>query len=162
VQIQKAAVGFMSVAVLAMCGCASTSDGLELEAAGNDRQADISIEWHGAGGFSGTMTATVAGGRSYEGTYLQITPDARPEQLAPLWEGWNDSRGWRSWRQETGSAFLETYDGMVLANLGTAHGDRMRCRFQLDFPTLGMDGGGTGKCQFLGGRTIDADLLADP
>lgn len=160
VQIQQAAVVIMSVAVLAMSGCAITSDGLELDAT-HDRRADMFIDWQDLDGFAGTMTATAADGLTYSGSYLQITPDVRHDQLAPLWEGWKASRGWRSWSAENGPALLETYDGMVLANLGTASGDRMRCRFRLDFPSLGMDGGGAGKCQFLGGRTVHADLLAD-
>ena len=158
-QIQKTAIVVMSIAALAMYGCTCTSDGLELDAP--SRQADISIEWHGLDGFTGMMTATSTDGLAYSGSYLQVTPSVRTDQLAPLWEGWKPSRGWRSWSEEDRPALLETYDGMVLANLGSASGDRMRCRFRLDFPSLGMDGGGTGKCQFFGGRTIAVDLSAE-
>jgi hypothetical protein len=160
VQIQFVASVVLSVAVLAMGGCTCTSDGLELESPSEDKRADISIEWDGIDGFAGTMTATVADGRAYSGSYLLITPDARPDQLAPLWEGWDASRGWRSWHQQTGSGFVETYDGLVLANLDAMRGDRMRCRFLLDFPSLGIDGGGAGKCQFFGGKTIDVEFSA--
>jgi hypothetical protein len=130
-----------------------------LDATVNDRPAEVSIEWHSADGLAGTMTATAADGRAYSGAYLQITPEARSDQLAPLWDGWNASRGWRAWHEESGAAFVETYDDMVLANLSAASGDRVRCYFQLDFPSLGMNGGGAGKCQFFGGRTIDAAFL---
>lgn len=159
-QIQKTARAIMSVAVLTVSGCTCTSDGLELDAPAKDRRSDISVEWRSVDGFAGTMTATVADGRAYSGSYLAITPDVRADQLAPLWEGWTASRGWRSWHPETGPDFFETYDGMVLANLGTARGDRLRCRFQLDFPSLGMNGGGAGECQYSGGRTVDADFSA--
>ena len=160
VQIQKAAVAIVSVAVLAMYGCTCTSDGLELDASGDDGRADILIEWHDVDAFAGTMTATVANGIAYLGPYLLITPDARADQLAPLREGWNGKGGWQSWSQEPAKDFLETYDGMVIANLGTENGGRMRCRFQLDFPSLGMSGGGSGKCQFFGGKTVAAEFSA--
>jgi hypothetical protein len=160
VQIRKAAVVVMSIAVLAMYGCTCTSDGLELDAPSNAR-ADIFIDWHTLDGFTGTMTATAADGPAYSGPYLQVTPGVRSDQLAPLWEGWKPGRGWRSWSDEDRPALLETYDGMVLANLSSESCDRMRCRFRLDFPSLGMDGGGAGKCQLFGGRTIDAALSAE-
>lgn len=158
-QTRKAMIVIMSVAVLAAGGCACTSDGLDLGEPNQVRQEPF-IEWHGAEGLAGTMTATVAGRRAYSGPYLQVTPDVSAEQLAPLWQGWSASHGWRAWRQESWPDFLKAYDGMVLANLGNASGDRMRCRFQLDFPVLGMDGGGAGKCQFLGGETNDAAFSA--
>jgi len=148
----------MSAVVLAMCGCTFTSDGLELRLSSEARPPDILIEWHGVDAAAGTMTATVSDGREYQGSYLKITSEARADQLALLWEGWDDSRGWRSWSQERASSFVKTYDGMVLTNLSTTHGDRMRCRFDLESPSLGMKGGGVGKCQFLGGKTIGADF----
>jgi hypothetical protein len=145
----------MSVVVLATCGSTFTSDGLELRLSNEARPPDILIEWHGIDAATGLMTAAVSDGRAYEGPYFKITPDARTDQLAPLWEGWSVSRGWGAWRPESASGFVKTYDGMVLANLSTTRGDRMRCRFQLESPSLGMNGGGSGKCQFLGGKTID-------
>jgi len=150
----------MSVAALAMCGCTFTSDGLEMRLSSEAQPPDISIAWHGIDAAAGIMSATVSDGGAYAGRYLTITPEARTEQLAPLWEGWGDSRGWRSWSQETGTAFVKTYDGMVLANLSTTRGDRMRCRFELESPSLGMNGGGAGKCQLAGGKTMDADFSA--
>jgi hypothetical protein len=102
------------------------------------------------------MSAMISDGRTYQGTYLRITPDARSDQLALLWEGWDASHGWRSWSSETASGFVKTYEGMVLANLRTERGDRMRCRFNLENRLLGMNGGGAGKCQILGGTTIEA------
>jgi hypothetical protein len=49
---------------------------------------------------------------------------------------------------------------MVLANLDAVRGDRLRGRFLLDCPSLGIDGGGAGKGQVFGGRTIDVDFSA--
>jgi len=155
-QIHKVASGILPVAVLAVYGCTFTSDGLELRLDDEEQRSDISIEWHSVDGDGGLMSATISDGRAYQGAYLQITPDARNDQLAFLWEGWGASRGWRSWSSETVPAFVKTYDGMVLANLSAAGGDRMRCRFQLESRSRGMAGGGTGDCQLLGGRTIHA------
>lgn len=159
--MQKAAIAVLSVAVLATGGCALTSDGLELDTTGNSRLADMLISWDSVDGSAGTMTAIAADGSAYVGSYVQVSPQVRADQLAPLWEGWDATRGWRSWREEAGPAFIQAYDGMVLANLSTAAGEHLRCRFVLDFPSLGMDGGGTGKCQFPSGRTIHADLSGD-
>jgi hypothetical protein len=155
-QIRRTRLAVLSAAVLAVCGCTCTSDGLELNLPDTDSRAELSFEWRSIDAMAGTMTATAADGHAYSGPYRKITPDARSDQLAPLWEGWKDTRGWTSWRPENASAFMKVYDGMVLADLRTAHGERMRCRFELDFPSLGMSGGGAGKCQFPGGTTTDA------
>ena len=155
-QIQRPSRGILLVAVLAMYGCTITSDGLELRLSNEAPPSDISIEWHSVDGDGGIMSATTSNGRAYQGAYLRITPGARNDQLAFLWEGWDASRGWRSWSSETAPVFVKTYDGMVLANLSAQSGDRMRCRFQLERRSRGMNGGGAGKCQVLGGKTTHA------
>jgi len=155
-QFHRVTSGILSVAVLAVCGCAITSEGLELRLSDEGSPSDIFIEWHSVDGEGGMMSATINGGRAYQGAYLKITPDARSDQLAIFWEGWDASRGWRSWSSETVPAFVKTYDGMVLANLSAESGDRMRCRFRLESRSRGMNGGGAGKCQLLGGKTIHA------
>lgn len=159
-RIQIPSRGIMTAAVLAMCGCTITSDGLELRLSAEKRPSEISMEWHGIDAAAGTLTATVSDGRAYAGSYLTITPEAPVEQLGLLWDGWDDSRGWHSWSLETRPAFMKAYDGMVLANLSTMSGDRMRCRFDLLSPLLGMNGGGAGKCQFFGGKTVGAAFSA--
>jgi hypothetical protein len=151
----------LSVAVLAVCGCAITSDGLELRLSNDGQATDISIEWRSVDGDGGIMSATISDGRAYQGAYFWITSGARSDQLALLWDGWGASRGWRSWSSETSPVFVKTYDGMVLANLSTESGDRMRCRFQLESRARGMNGGAAGKCQLLGGETIHAAFQSE-
>jgi hypothetical protein len=155
-QIRRVTSGVLSVSVLAVCGCTFTSDGLELRLSNETPPSDISIEWHSVNGDGGIMSATTSDGRAYQGAYLKITQHARNDQMAFLWEGWDASRGWRSWSSETAPDFVKTYDGKVLANLRAESGDRMRCRFVLESRSRGMNGGGAGKCQVPGGKTFDA------
>jgi hypothetical protein len=154
--IRGAASAILAVAGLALCGCTFTSDGLELRFSDDALQSEISIEWHGADGGAGIMSATTGDGRAFQGAYLEITAGVRHDQLAPLWRGWDASRGWRSWSPDTEPAFVKTYDGMVLANLSADTGERMRCRFKLESRSRGMAGGGEGKCQLPGGKTVRA------
>jgi hypothetical protein len=57
---------------------------------------------------------------------------------------------------DAGPEFVTQYTGRVVANLGTASGEHMRCKFQLVHPSDGMAGGGRGQCQMPDGKTIDA------
>jgi hypothetical protein len=104
------------------------------------------------------MSATLADGKIFSGDYLEITREAGIEGLDPMWERWD--RGWSSdpfageSMPEFGSATL--YSGRVLANLRAGDGQRMRCRFHLNVPSLGMAGGGQGKCELKNGGSVDA------
>ncbi|MEA3003178.1 MAG: hypothetical protein QOH81_1966 [Sphingomonadales bacterium] len=49
------------------------------------------------------------------------------------------------------------YTGRVPANL-EGPGGRMRCRFTLMRPSVGMAGGGQRRCQLPNGTIIDADF----
>ena len=116
----------------------------------------VSFSWKSTdGGTSGTMTATLAGGQIYSGPYLEVTSTARTDDFAPMWSGWN--YGWPDWTWGSPiSSFQTVYSGRVMANLQATDGKHMRCHFQLNNPSSGMQGGGQGQCQVQGGGTVDA------
>lgn len=121
----------------------------------------VSFSWTSAdGGTTGTMSATLADGKTYSGPYLQVTKDARTEEFAPLWTGWGYGWGDWGWGQGWGpypqTAFTTVYSDRVLANLKSADGKRMRCHFDLNHPYEGMTGGGQGQCQLQDGDVVDA------
>jgi hypothetical protein len=114
----------------------------------------VSFDWKSKdGGTTGTMSATLADGRSFAGPYLQVTSEARSEDFDPMWRGWR--RGWSDWDFPY-DGFTTYYSGKAMANLQSADGERMRCRFHLNDPMEGMSGGGQGKCQLANGRSVDA------
>jgi hypothetical protein len=124
----------------------------------------VSFSWKSTdGGITGTMSATLVGGRTFLGPFLEITRDVRSQDFDPLWSGW--PAGWPDWAGlpawEIGNAFpaigfTTQYSGRVMANLQAPDGERMRCRFQLNKPIDGMTGGGQGECQLANGRSVDA------
>ena len=121
----------------------------------------VSFAWKSKdAGTTGTMTATLADGSVFSGPYLQVTSDARSDDFAPLWNGWN--YGWADWTWgrsmplEPLTSFTTVYSGRVVANLQAGDGKRMRCHFLLNSPSVGMTRGGQGECQLPDGGTIDA------
>ena len=76
---------------------------------------------------------------------------------ARIWTGWQ--RGGSDWDYWGGpypdAAFATQYSSKVVANLKGPDSQRLRCRFNLNDPIAGMGGGGQGKCQATGGRTVD-------
>ena len=119
-------------------------------------------------GENGTMQATLPGGETFSGRYLQVTSETSAEAIDPMWGGF--SMGWDSFGGEGGiegpawvggydmPEFMQNYSGKVIALLLGDRGDKMRCRFRLANPSEGMSGGGVGECQVTGGATIDAEL----
>ena len=112
----------------------------------------VVMMWQSDGGSvtQGTMTATLPGGETYSGPYLQVTSDTSETTMGPMWVGWDE--GWGGWGPNWGMAgpsqsFGTIYSGRVVANLSGNQGDRMRCRFLLASPSSGMAGGGQGECQ---------------
>ena len=118
----------------------------------------VSFSWKSTdGGTTGTMSATVASGKTFSGPYLQVTKQARTEDFAPMWAGWG--YGWRDWAwgpPSADTAFTTVYSNRVIANLKSDDGQRLRCHFNLNTPSDGMSGGGQGQCQLQNGGTVDA------
>jgi hypothetical protein len=123
--------------------------------------APVAFSWKGTeGGTTGTMSATLADGKTYSGPYVQITQQVRTQDFVgdrgwgDYWGGgWTEFDGWGPYPLD---AIATQYSDRVTANLQTADGQRMRCRFRLNTPADGMTGGGQGKCQLNNGRTVDA------
>lgn len=111
--------------------------------------------WRSDDGVQGDMTAVLSTGDTYRGPFFQITQQTRVAALKPLWNGWEGRRHWREWDDWGADTFnTTTYTGTVLANLKTASGALMRCRFKLVHPTAGLSDGGSGRCQLAGGTVI--------
>jgi hypothetical protein len=142
---------------LALGACTTMGTGTGSTSAGG---SPVSFDWTSKdGGVTGTMTATLPGGATYSGPYLEITSTAQSTSLEPMWAGWRS--GWTDWDYGFGGpwafdARTTNYSGKVVANLQGSSSQRMRCNFNLNDPPSGMDGGGQGKCQVAGGATIDA------
>jgi hypothetical protein len=110
---------------------------------------------------SGTITASLADGRSYRGRYFLITPDTRIDSIVSLSDaGWNSAwsgrAGWGYWNAAPSRDFVTVYAGSVVATLDAPGGARARCKFRLVDPADGVAGGGTGRCQVADGETVDA------
>ena len=143
-----------ALVLLAAAGCASSGAGYGVSRAGRE---EATFRWDAKNDVSGTLTATMPGGRIYSGEYFQVTSETRVDGLAPLWDGWRPGwRGWPYWNAAPGPGFVTEYTGRVLANLAANDGDRMRCRFRLIHPAQGMAGGGEGECQLPNGDSMDA------
>ena len=109
----------------------------------------MSFRWKSYdGGVTGTMSATLSGGAVFTGPYREITRASESSQAYPAWYGWN-----LMWDQD---AVTTLYTGNVTANLDGPDSQRMDCRFELNAPLEGMNGGGRGTCQLAGGTTVDA------
>ena len=140
-------------------GCTTMGTGFGSTATGTN---PVNFSWKSSDTVSGSMTATLSGGKSFSGEFFQITSDTTVDNVGPLWAGWGGYGGrrggfggdWGYW--DAGPEFVTHYSGKVLANLATADGQHMRCNFQLVHPSDGMAGGGRGQCQLPKGKTIDA------
>jgi len=109
----------------------------------------VSFSWKSSDSVSGTMSATLADGKTYSGQFFQITKDTTVNSVQPLWSGWSPGwgmwgGGWENWGAAPSTSFVTHYSGRVVANLGAPRGEHMRCKFQLAHPSDGMAGGGRG------------------
>jgi hypothetical protein len=118
------------------------------------------FNWKSSDGVSGTINATLPGGKTYSGQYFQITKDTTVDSIGPLWAGWGGrgGRAWGYWGVDSSPDFITHYTGRVVANLAEPSGAHMRCQFQLVHPSDGMNGGGLGQCQMPDGTSIDANF----
>lgn len=154
-----------SLAVIALAACTTTGVGTGQSTNGN---VTATFTWTETGGTQGTMVAQLSTGQVYQGPMFQITQEARVD-YGPLWNGWGPGFGWhRPWRGwgygwggwgpwGPGPETITQYSGQVLANLQGPSGF-MRCQFRLMSPSMGMAGGGIGRCQLPSGLVINAQF----
>jgi len=135
---------------VALGACTTTGAG---DGAESPSGAPVRFSWKSTdGGATGTLSVTLADGRTFYGPYVQITSEARSNDLEPMWRGW--PYRWSDWDLQP--AFATVYSGRVMANLRTADGQRLRCRIYLTDPAEGMAGGGQGTCRLANGVAVDA------
>lgn len=157
-------------AALVFGGCASTG---EASARVVDRDGDVvpaTIAWRTPSpyGAFGRMVVTLPDGTGYAGEY-RLVGEQNPETAA-LWEPWR--AGWPDWplpwengalpaltSVDDGDGLRQRYQGLAIANLESPSGERLRCRFGLLEPTVGLAGGMNGDCQAENGA-VPADLRA--
>ncbi len=132
-------------------GCAAMGTGIGCTQSGASRTAFI---WRSFNVHSGTMQATSSDGTNYSGSYYQMTRDANFDS-ATLFDGWYSGWDETDWGVGPSPDSVRRYTVRVVANLASPSGSRMRCIFQLAYPSYGMLGGGGGECQLPGGEAID-------
>lgn len=149
-----------AIVCASIAGCTSTGTINADLVKGERAVAPVTITWKSTdGAISGTMTAVLPGS-TYQGRFMQVTRETDTNAFAPLWSGWPD--GWSDWNLDgypgeiNASQFSTVYTGRVVANLKNTAGGLMRCRFNMNHPSQGMTGGGSGECQAAGGRNIQA------
>lgn len=102
--------------------------------------APVSFKWRSTDSADGTLSATLADGREFTGTFTQLVP-----------------RGYLgSWVQPT-KDYEDTHSRRVAASLRTSDGQTMGCLFRLANTVGGIGEGATGECRF-GDSTIAAVL----
>jgi hypothetical protein len=142
-------------------GCSNAGTGFGTTLSGASRTAFV---WKSTDEVSGTLIATVAGGKTYSGRYFQITKDTTVENIGPLWAGWGGrggpSGGWDYWNVDASPEFITHYTARVVANLVEPGGSHMRCQLELRRPLDGMIDGAFGECQLPDGTTIDVNFPA--
>ena len=157
--MNKSMLVVLATVTFALTACQTAGTG-----SGNVRgtRKPVAFTWESRDSVSGDITATFGNGEVFKGSYFQITRDTRVDRLDPLWDGWGRPYArshWRYWDREEERAFIKEYSGRVLANLRSAEGDHMRCRFTLISPSRGMAGGGEGRCQLSESRSeINAEF----
>lgn len=121
--------------------------------AGGERKGAATFKWTFRGqGTEGDISARLPDGRTYRGTFLQMTAETRYDTAWPYWRAWQSS-WWGPWGPGgygyygPSTQHATTYLGKVVAHLEGSDGSLMRCRFLLRRPMRGIRGGGTGECQ---------------
>ncbi len=112
----------------------------------------------------GLFTTLGKGGEHYSGPYVLVEASTEGKLVTEVYDGMS-SPEWTAWEggpdgtwHEVGisfGAFAHFYTGKVVASLQGNRGDRMRCQLQLERPSDGLLGGGTGRCQTTAGDRID-------
>lgn len=145
----------LAFAVLGGCATRGVGEGYSTAAPG----LTATFTWTSMDGVRGDMTALLSSGQRYDGRFFQITRETRIDDIQPLWSGWEQRSRWPGWPdQGAWSSVATSYSGKVLANLKSASGEHMRCRFALSRPSSGMSGGGFGQCQRTDGAVVYAEF----
>lgn len=147
--------GALALILLAAC----TTAGVRMGATRGDAPP-VNFHWTIDDFVFGTMIATLPNGQSFDGKFIQVTPNTPVDALAPLWVGWGRDRDWPFWSVDAAPDFVKHYAGRILANLQGPYGERMRCAFSLVNPTSGMAGGGAGQCEMPTGQIVEATFPA--
>ncbi|MCF8155869.1 MAG: hypothetical protein K9K35_07680 [Rhodoferax sp.] len=158
--------GLQLLILMALNGCTFTGTGEGQMSRQGASDQPVEFVWKSTdAGITGTMTASLPGD-VFEGRFFQITSLTKGELLDPLWVHWR--RGWHDWPYWGSSwsppypttQFITHYSGKVVATLTSQTGQRMRCRFHLSSPAMGMRGGGEGQCQLSDDRLVRAVFSA--
>jgi hypothetical protein len=144
-----------ALAAAALTGCTTVGIGNgELRPGRTPVQFDWSSD---DGGISGVMRARIGTGASFTGPFVQITHQESSIAAAVEWDSWPgewDAPGGEVTYPDVG--LTTSYSGRVEADLASADGQRMHCRFTLNTPPAGMNRGGHGQCRLGDGSTVDA------
>src|SRR5882672_11246775 len=92
-------------------GCTTMGTGFGSTASGAD---PVSFSWKSSDSVSGTMSATLADGKTYSGQFFQITKDTTVNSVQPLWSGWSPGwgmwgGGWENWGAAPSTSFVTHY-----------------------------------------------------
>jgi hypothetical protein len=115
-------------------GCTTMGVGNGATSSGAD---PATFGWKSPDGLSGTLSATLSGGKTYSGQFFPLEP---------------------LWMARRGHVTGTDWDDQLVANLDAPNGAHMRCKFQLARPFDGMAGGGRGQCQMPDGKTIEVSF----
>lgn len=158
---------------MALCtSCTTTGTAIARVA---DRQGEVvpaRMAWRtpSAYGAFGELAVELPDGTVFRGPYRLV---GEPDDLTrAVWQPWRP--GWPDWPLPWEGAALpvgvalderslsDRYRGLAIASLASDDGERLRCRFGLLQPTVGLAGGVDGDCQVLPsprGRALDIALL---
>jgi hypothetical protein len=123
----------------------------------------VTIPWESRTPAKGTMRFILGpGGERFIGTYVLVEKTSVEAEVGPMYQAWQSfgvqegavaGSGWfvSGW---TVDAYVQHYDGHVLAQLEGDRGHTARCRLDLGDTNAGIPGGGTGECQVSDGGSL--------
>jgi hypothetical protein len=150
------------LAALATTSCHKDSSVEETPASvGAEKGSATQVTWKSDGGSTtnGSIQADVPGHGLFSGNYMQINSQEDAKVAGPYFAGaWYPGwTAWEGWDVEGGPTLMPGYTGKIITVMRSEMGEHMRCRFALDEPYAGPDGGGTGECQ-LSNQQIITDV----
>lgn len=163
-----AALGVAALLLASACASSGTTTATVVDRQGAAIPARMTWQTPSPTGAHGRLMVTLPDGETYVGAYQLVDePDA---MTTALWSPWHE--GWPEWPLPWEGAALpgdvdvadrdalvQRYVGLVIANLESRDGERMRCRFGLLQPSVGLAGGLDGDCRSTtGARGATASL----